>query len=371
MPTLRRAIHAQFSSPHISVREAAVNLVGMYTSYTNKFDVYLDPLLLRLDDDGVSVRRRVVKILAGGMHLLSGKDRALACHNLLSCASNPKEEDSVQDLIHDLFMKLWFELYRKNQDEEHDSGTSRRLISAKEYHSNITEQILNVISHSSMISNIDENLTLTYIKDMVRQLTSGFGREGEINNEIQHRSKRRDEMEQHCRYLIDAFLEHLLLFEESKTSLDRQSDNTTSAAHILVSIDVFSSACPELVSMKVVELLLPYLKPDAVNTKSNANISAKDATLITLAALGIITRTLPFLSQAQIMSISSNLVDDAVKICYAGIGENIVGKATEAICCLERYNPKSDVREKLLKLSGKFVFYHFCLFYLSLARHFY
>lgn len=366
---MRRAIHAQLSSPHISVREAAVNLVGMYTSHTNKFDVYLDPLLQRLGDNGVSVRRRVVKILAGGMHLLDGKDRAMACNHLLTCASNPKEEDSVQDLIHNLFIKLWFEIYQAQ------SEVTPKISSRKEYYAKISEQMLNVIYHSLTTivgtnSNINENLTIEYIKDITRQLTTGYSRDGDANNEIQHRSKRRAEMEQHCRHLVEAFLEHLLSFEETKTLFQEKPESYVSSAHILVLIDTLSCACPELIDMEVIQLLLPYLKPDIENNKpATAQMLTRHSSLITSTTLGIITRTLPFLSKSQVENISSILVDDSVKICYTGLGENIVAKATEVLCCLERYNRKSDVREKVLKLCGEFYWYSSCV-HLSLTFFF-
>ena len=352
LPTLRRAIHAQLASPHISVREAAVNLVGMYTSSTNQYDTYLEPLIRRLSDDGVSVRRRVVKILSGGIPLLSGKQRAVVSHHLLKCAANPKEEESLQDLIYDVFVQLWFEVPKCKDSVRKSEG----------HYVNVSEQMVNIVCYGQtnhfVLSNIGgiDNLTTQYIANIVKERSTGYGHHGDDNNEIEQRYKRLAKMEKHCKRIVEALLEHLLSFEEKKEFQNDDLKENMSLEHIILTIDTISRGNPKLVDMNALQILLPYLKPD---TDKNTKTSRHSSTLVALLTLNIIIRTLPFLSSSDAASVSASTLGDIVKLCYAGIGEQIVCKATEALCCFERYTNDKNVRVKILKAAGKFAMLDF------------
>lgn len=74
------------------------------------FDQYYAALDERLMDKGVSVRKAIVKILRDA--LLTHPNyhhRADICRKLVHRASAPKEEDSIKDLIHQTFQRLWFD----------------------------------------------------------------------------------------------------------------------------------------------------------------------------------------------------------------------------------------------------------------------
>ena len=76
--------------------------------------------MLGLNDAGVSVRKQTIKILQDILCANpSYRGKAAACGDMLRVAANPKEDDSVWDLIH-LFLCMWLE----NKEEQVQQVTS-------------------------------------------------------------------------------------------------------------------------------------------------------------------------------------------------------------------------------------------------------
>eukprot|EP01041_Mallomonas_annulata_P001962 gene1962-3810_t len=101
---IRDAVAERFNDVSISVRDESVRLVGSFImSGYDIGDDYLDGLLVRLRDKGVSVRKAVVNIL-----------RDILLHQpthpseLLSRGWLPKEEDTIKDVVRTTFEQLWF-----------------------------------------------------------------------------------------------------------------------------------------------------------------------------------------------------------------------------------------------------------------------
>src|SRR5687768_8550385 len=101
-PFINKAVTQRFSDEAISVREAAVTLVGTYVVHTPAVaNAYHSAFLVGLNDTGVSVRKRTVKILQDILcSNPSYKGRAAACSEMLRLAADPKEDDGVRDLIY-------------------------------------------------------------------------------------------------------------------------------------------------------------------------------------------------------------------------------------------------------------------------------
>jgi hypothetical protein len=94
----------------ICVREETVKLIGGFvTQGFNIGDEYLDSLLARLRDTGVSVRKAVVGIVKEILiHQPNHPNYAHLCLCLLDISAQPKEEESVRDLIRSTFQQIWF-----------------------------------------------------------------------------------------------------------------------------------------------------------------------------------------------------------------------------------------------------------------------
>ena len=107
---MKDAVARRFSDESISVREAAVSLVGSFVSKVPLVaETFHYAILSRLNDKGVSVRKRAVRIFRDVL-LSFPLYRGLtsACSKMLQLAANPKEDESVRDLIHGTFVELWF-----------------------------------------------------------------------------------------------------------------------------------------------------------------------------------------------------------------------------------------------------------------------
>lgn len=87
-----------------------MKLVGSFV--LKGFDVsdgYLDGLLVRLRDKGLSVKKAVVNIIREILVNQPNHPRYLElCINLLEKCSLPKEEDSIKEIIRSTFQQLWF-----------------------------------------------------------------------------------------------------------------------------------------------------------------------------------------------------------------------------------------------------------------------
>ena len=94
----------------ISVREESVKLVGTFVLFG--FDIssmYLDGLMFCLNDKGVSVRKSVVNIFREVMlHQPNHPLYSEICRCLLVLGWDPKEEETIRDVVSSTFHKVWF-----------------------------------------------------------------------------------------------------------------------------------------------------------------------------------------------------------------------------------------------------------------------
>ena len=111
LPSLKKAVRERFRDSAKSVREAVVGLVGSYVVLVPEVaDAFHSSLLPCLSDEGVSVRKRTIRIYRDVLvSNPSFAGRAEVCTVMLARAVDPKEDDTVRDLIHDLFTELWLE----------------------------------------------------------------------------------------------------------------------------------------------------------------------------------------------------------------------------------------------------------------------
>lgn len=119
-PNLQHVVCERFNDASIMVREEAIKLVGA-NILQNGPDVvgqveeeysmswYIDGLLVRLRDKGVSVRKTVVNILTSVLFNQPWHPRySQICLCLLQVAAIPTEESSVKDSIRSALHRVWF-----------------------------------------------------------------------------------------------------------------------------------------------------------------------------------------------------------------------------------------------------------------------
>ncbi|XP_050374845.1 sister chromatid cohesion protein SCC2-like [Argentina anserina] len=103
------AVEGRFCDSAISVREAALELVGRHiSSHPDVGLKYFEKVVERIKDTGVSVRKRSIKIIRD--MCISNRDFSeftSACIAIISRIGD--DESSIQDLVCMTFYEFWFE----------------------------------------------------------------------------------------------------------------------------------------------------------------------------------------------------------------------------------------------------------------------
>jgi len=234
---IRDAVSKRCHDSAISVREAAVSLVGAYVLQSPELaQVYHDPLLARLGDKGVSVKKRVVKIfkdLLATYPLYSGRARVLT--TFLEQSSDRKEDDGVRDLIHEAFIDLWFS--RKTA-----KGKKESKCDAIE----TARQMVEVVA----VSSSSEHLSF-----LVREIIHGQNGKDETKK-ASHRRVDGAFAEEYCMDVVACLIEDIVTFEGSSENSEH-SGRALSA--MLTTLHTFAEVHPSLCK-HCYDPLLPYLK---------------------------------------------------------------------------------------------------------------
>lgn len=279
MKQIISGVSNRFTDDSISVREAAISLVGSYMikspHVANSFHSSLLPCL---NDAGVSVRKRAVKVFE---EILSSntsyQGRAQVCHVLLLRAADPKEEDSVRDNIYDLFTRMWLggrndivsvvQVKRPRDDattEAESPNSVADIISEKSNLVTPTPTALDFgktvqlkrsdIAAMQMMKVVRAGGTHEHLEKLLRALLDWTS----VSKEKE--KKKRAALDQKFRNeLVNSLFELLLSVEEQRTA--RSSRMAKDIAATLQTIVTFTELAPQAV-LKQVDMLLPYLKGD-------------------------------------------------------------------------------------------------------------
>ncbi|XP_062142733.1 nipped-B protein isoform X1 [Drosophila sulfurigaster albostrigata] len=110
---MQMGVNQKFLDTAISVREAAVDLVGKFVlSNQELIDQYYDMLSTRILDTGVSVRKRVIKILRD--ICIEYPDFEKIPEICVKMIRRVNDEEGIQKLVTEVFMKMWFTPCIKN-----------------------------------------------------------------------------------------------------------------------------------------------------------------------------------------------------------------------------------------------------------------
>lgn len=104
---MQMGVHQKLLDTAISVREAAVDLVGKYIlSDPDLIDQYYDMISTRILDTGVSVRKRVIKILRD--ICIEYPEQEKIPDICVKMIRRVNDEEGIQKLVMDVFMTMWF-----------------------------------------------------------------------------------------------------------------------------------------------------------------------------------------------------------------------------------------------------------------------
>jgi cohesin loading factor subunit SCC2 len=241
---VQSAVEGRFCDSAISVREAALELVGRHiASHPDVGLKYIEKVAERIKDTGVSVRKRAIKIIRDLCASNPNTDTTHAFVEIISRVND--EESSVQDLVCKTFYELWFEEPTGSHKHLVADGSSVPMEIAKK-----AEQIVDMLrkmpNHQPLITVIKRNLTL----DFLPQSTKAAG----INSSMVASLRKR------CELICKRLLERILQVEEGAAN-----EMEIHALPYIVALQAFCIVDPTLCipvtdPSKFVVTLQPYLK---------------------------------------------------------------------------------------------------------------
>ncbi|KAI4346656.1 hypothetical protein L6164_007534 [Bauhinia variegata] len=244
------AVEGRFCDSAISVREAALELVGRHiASHPDVGFKYFEKIAERIKDTGVSVRKRAIKIIRDmctSNANFSGFTRA--CIEIISRVSD--DETSIQDLVSKTFYDFWFEEPSASQTRIFGDGSSVPLEVAKK-----TEQIVEMLrrmpNHQLLVTVIKRNLSL----DFLPQSAKAVG----VNPVSLATVRKR------CELMCKCLLEKILQVEEiNSEEVEMQALPYVSVLHSFCLVDPTLCA-PASDPSQFVVTLQPYLKSQVDN----------------------------------------------------------------------------------------------------------
>ncbi|KAL4568534.1 hypothetical protein LXL04_024148 [Taraxacum kok-saghyz] len=245
---VQTAVEGRFRDSAISVREAALELVGRYiASHPDVAQRYYGKVAERVKDTGVSVRKRAIRIIRD---MCTSNSNFLefnsACIEIISRISD--EESSIQDLVCKTFYEFWFEEPSGSQNQMYADGSSVTLEIAKK-----TEQMVEMLrkkaNHQLLVIVIKRNLAL----DFLPQAAKAAGISPVMLASVRKR----------CELMCKCLLEKILRVEEGNIK-----DVEVGALHYVLLLHAFCLVDPALCApasnpSQFVVTLQPYLKKQA------------------------------------------------------------------------------------------------------------
>ncbi|KPU75361.1 uncharacterized protein Dana_GF26355, isoform D [Drosophila ananassae] len=193
---MQMGVNQKFLDTAISVREAAVDLVGKFVlSNEELIDQYYEMLSTRILDTGVSVRKRVIKILRD--ICIEYPDFSKIPEICVKMIRRVNDEEGIQKLVTDVFMKMWFSPCLKN--DKH--GIQRKI-----------NQIIDVVNTSHDTgSTWLEGLLLSIFKPKENMLKC----DGSVNEPVKKNTEPAPEIMLACQQLADGLVDRLIELEDT------------------------------------------------------------------------------------------------------------------------------------------------------------
>ncbi|KAG8662383.1 hypothetical protein MANES_01G097400v8 [Manihot esculenta] len=244
------AVEGRFCDSAISVREAALELVGRHiASHPDVGLKYFEKVAERIKDTGVSVRKRAIKIIRDMCTSnASFSEFTTACIEIISRISD--DESSIQDLVCKTFYEFWFKEPSGLQTQYFGDGSSVPLEVAKK-----TEQIVEMLrkmpNHQLLVTVIKRNLALDFFPQSAKAV--GI-------NPVSLASVRK-----RCELMCKCLLERILQVEEmSSEEGEVRTLPYVLALHAFCVVDATLCA-PASDPSQFVVTLQPYLKSQVDN----------------------------------------------------------------------------------------------------------
>ncbi|EZA57826.1 Nipped-B-like protein [Ooceraea biroi] len=235
---MQLGVKHSFLDHSTSVREAAVDLVGKFVlSRPELIDKYYDMLLARILDTGVSVRKRVIKIL---------KDICMECPNFpkipeicVKMIRRVNDEEGIRKLVMEVFQNMWFTPVRERPTVDSESLLRKVM--------NITD----VVAAS-------KDMGLEWFEQL---LVSLFKPKEDKDDSTKMQTEPPRALLTACKQIVDCLIENVLRLEETNLEDSEKSGKKGSSQRLvacLTTLYLFAKIRPRLLVNHAITLQ-PYL----------------------------------------------------------------------------------------------------------------
>lgn len=220
---MQRGVHCRLMDNSTSVREAAVELLGRFVlSRPELIEQYYDMLIERILDTGISVRKRVIKILRD--ICLELPDFHKITEMCVKMIRRVNDEEGIKKLVNETFQKLWF-TPTPNHDQE---AMTRKIL-------NITDVVLAC-----------KDTGYDWFEQLLQNLLKS-----EENASYKPAKKA-------CVQLVDNLVEHIIKYEESLADCEEKGISSGRLVSCINTLYLFSKIRPHLL-VKHAMTMQPYL----------------------------------------------------------------------------------------------------------------
>ncbi|CAH2072676.1 unnamed protein product [Thlaspi arvense] len=305
------AVEGRFCDSAISVREAALELVGRHiASHPDVGLKYFEKVAERIKDTGVSVRKRAIKIIRDMCTSNPNfSEFTSACTEILSRISD--DESSIQDLVCKTFYEFWFEEPPGHHTQFASDASSIPLEVEKK-----TKQMVGLLrktpNHQLLVTIIKRALAL----DFFPQATKAAG----INPVALASVRRR------CELMCKCLLEKILQVEE----MSREEGEGQVLPYVLV-LHAFCLVDPGLCTpasdpTKFVITLQPYLK---------SQVDSRIGAQLLESIIFIIDSALPFIRKLP-LSVTEDLEQDLKHMIVRHSFLTVVHACVRCLCSVSK-----------------------------------
>ncbi|XP_054468120.1 nipped-B-like protein [Anoplopoma fimbria] len=242
---MQRGVHCRLMDNSTSVREAAVELLGRFVlSRPELIEQYYDMLIERILDTGISVRKRVIKILRD--ICLELPDFHRITEMCVKMIRRVNDEEGIKKLVNETFQKIWF-----TPTPSHDKNA-------------MTRKILNITDVVSACKDSGY--------DWFEQLLQNL-----LKSEEQASYK---PAKKACVQLVDNLVEHILKYEESIADCEDKGVNSGRLVACSTTLYLFSKIRAQLM-VKHAMTMQPYLTTKC-NTQNDFMVICNVAKILEL-----------------------------------------------------------------------------------------
>uniref|UniRef100_A0A3P8Z7Q6 Nipped-B protein n=1 Tax=Esox lucius TaxID=8010 RepID=A0A3P8Z7Q6_ESOLU len=242
---MQRGVHGRLMDNSTSVREAAVELLGRFVlSRPQLTEQYYDMLIERILDTGISVRKRVIKILRD--ICLEQPTFNKITEMCVKMIRRVNDEEGIKKLVNETFQKLWF-----TPTPNHDKDA-------------MTRKILNITDVVSACKDTGYDWFEQLLQNLLK-----------TEEDAAYKPARKA-----CVQLVDNLVEHILKYEESLADIENKGVNSNRLVSCITTLFLFSKNRAQLM-VKHAMTMQPYLTTKC-NTQSDFMVICNVAKILEL-----------------------------------------------------------------------------------------